>query len=537
LGKDDEAYDAFYKSVWNSAWMDSGYYQLACIASKKGNWDEALDLIDRSLIRNWRNHKARQLKVSILRKLGKTDEAEILIQESLALDKFNFGVLFEKLLFTAGEKSSPGYLAQMTDLLRANIHTYIEFALDFSFAGLHKEAIAIINLGIKEQKGKPVYPMALYFNAWFEAQNGNHHASECMLEAAAHACPDYCFPNQNEAVVVLKWALTNNPNDSKAAYYLGNYWYNARQYNDAIASWELSARLNNHFPTVHRNLALAYFNKLNEKGKARIELEKAFELDENDSRIFMELDQLYKRMGVSAEVRMQKLEKYPVLLAERDDLYLEHVTLLNQSGQFESALNLLMTRKFHPWEGGEGKVTGQYVLCLTEMAKKAINSKEYEKAIDLLDQAQHYPENLGEGKLYGAQENAIFYWLGCAYDGQNMSNVASEYWNLASSGLKEPSPAIFYNDQQPDTIFYQGLALLRLGKTAEAKARFETLISFGKQHSNDDYKLDYFSVSMPDMQIWEDDLSNRNNQNYLFLIELGEQGMKKLNDHALMQGD
>ena len=29
LGKDDEAFDAFYKSVWNAAWMDSGLFS-AC---------------------------------------------------------------------------------------------------------------------------------------------------------------------------------------------------------------------------------------------------------------------------------------------------------------------------------------------------------------------------------------------------------------------------------------------------------------------------------------------------------------------------
>ena len=528
LGKDDEAYNAFYKSVWNSAWMDNGYYQLACIDSKKGNWDEALDHIDRSLIRNWHNHKARQLKVSILRKLGKIDETEILIQESLALDKFNFGVLFEKYLFSTGEKSSSGDLAQMTDLIRANIHTYIEFAIDFAFAGLYEEAIEIINLGIKEQKGQQVYPMALYYSAWFEAQNGNHRSSECILEAASHACSNYCFPNQIEAVKVLDWALTKKTNDSKAAYYLGNYWYNARQYDAAISNWELSARLDDQFPTVHRNLALAYFNKLNEKEKAQKELEKAYELDESDSRVLMELDQLYKRMGVQTEVRLQKLEKYPALLADRDDLYLEHVTLLNQTGQFDNALHQLMMRKFHPWEGGEGKVTGQYIFCLTEMAKQAIEADKNGTAIDLLNRAQLYPENLGEGKLYGAQENAIFYWLGCAYDGQKMTDVACKYWHLATSGLKEPSPAIFYNDQQPDSIFYQGLSLLKLGKTPEAKARFEILINFGKQHLNDEFKMDYFAVSLPDMQIWEDDLSQRNKQNCRHLIELGELGLSMI---------
>jgi tetratricopeptide (TPR) repeat protein len=187
-----------------------------------------------------------------------------------------------------------------------------------------------------------------------------------------------------------------------------------------------------------------------------------------------------------------------------------------------------MSRKFHPWEGGEGKVTGQYVFCLTEMAKKAIEAKENEKAIELLEKAQVYPDNLGEGKLYGAQENAIFYWLGNAYSGLGETEKACQYWEMASSGISEPAPAIFYNDQQPDTIFYQGLALVKLGKTAEAKARFETLISFGKQHLDDEFKLDYFAVSLPDLQIWDDDLTKRNCQNCLNLIALGELGNQYL---------
>jgi tetratricopeptide (TPR) repeat protein len=524
LGKDDEAFDAFYKSVWNAAWMDSGYFQLARIAAKKQNWDEALELIDRSLIRNWHNHKARQLKVSILRKLGKFTEAEQLIEDSLALDKFNLGVLFEKRLLSGGEKSPSGDLGVSVP----NIHTYTEFALDFAFAGLFDEAIELIAIGIGEQKDRPVYPMALYYKAWFEAQNGDQAASESTLKEAAKACPDYCFPNQTEAVVVLEWAKKQNSSDSKAPYYLGNFWYNARQYDEAVANWELSASLDDEFPTVHRNLALAYFNKQNQPQKALSELEKAFALDETDSRILMELDQLYKRFNFSQEERLQKLEKYPELVDFRDDLYLERATLYNAIGQFEKAFELIMSRKFHPWEGGEGKVTGQYVFSLTEMAKVAIQERAFEKAVDLLNQAQQYPENLGEGKLFGAQENTIFYWLGCAFDGLAMTGNACQSWQLASTGLKEPEPAIFYNDQQPDTIYYQGLALIKLGKTEEAKERFETLINFGKSHLNDEFKLDYFAVSLPDLQIWDDDLTKRNRKNCQKLIALGESGLNSL---------
>jgi tetratricopeptide (TPR) repeat protein len=520
-GRDEEAFDAFYKSVWNAAWMDSGYFQLARIAAKKQNWDEALDLIDRSLIRNWHNAKSRHLKVCILRKLGKTAVAGKLIEESLALDKFNFGVLFERYFLKPDRFSKP---------VGFNIHTSIEFSLDFAFAGLFDEAIELLSSGIDEQKDQLVYPMALYYKAWFEAQAGNVESSKKSLIEAANACPDYCFPNQVEAIVVLEWAKQQNPADSKAPYYLGNFWYNARQYDEAIANWELSAKLDDSFPTVHRNLALAYFNKQNESAKALAALEKSFALDETDSRILMELDQLYKRLNYTHENRLAKLVRYPELVVDRDDLYLERATLYNQLSQYEKAFDLIMIRKFHPWEGGEGKVTGQYVFSLTEMAKIAIQNLEFKKAIELLEKAQLYPENLGEGKLYGAQENAIFFWLGNAYSGMGENEKAIQYWEKASSGISEPVPAIFYNDQQPDTIFYQGLALVQLGRNDEAKARFKKLIDFGKAHLNDEFKLDYFAVSLPDLQIWDDDLTKRNRQNCLNLIALGELGLSKIQE-------
>ena len=502
--------------------MAGGYFQLAQLECIKQNWEDALEVIDRLLIRNWHNHKARHLKVSILRKMGRTDEAKILINESLALDPFNFGVLYEKCLL---KPDSVKDLSALKTLIRGNIHTYIEFALDYALSGLYDEAIELISIGISEQKEQPVFPMAYYYKAWFENQSGDFNKAILTLKKASAASPDYCFPNQTEAVIVLEWAKKQNSTDAKAPYYLGNLWYNFRQYRDAIMNWEISAKLDSNFPTVHRNLALAYFNKQHTAGKALKELEKAFKLDQTDARILMELDQLNKRLNIPPKERLELLKKYPELVNSRDDLYLEQLTLYNLLGKFEKAYELLMLRKFHPWEGGEGKVTAQYVYSLTEMAKKAIEKKEYEKAVDFLNLAQRYPENLGEGKLYGAQENTLFYWLGCACDGLEMTDKSNKYWKKASKGLSEPVPAIFYNDQQPDTIFYQGLSLLKLNQKEKARERFETLIRFGELHLNDEFKLDYFAVSMPDLQIWEDDLTKRNRQNCLHLIELGKLGL------------
>jgi tetratricopeptide (TPR) repeat protein len=154
-----------------------------------------------------------------------------------------------------------------------------------------------------------------------------------------------------------------------------------------------------------------------------------------------------------------------------------------------------------------------------------LQSGNAKKAIEHLEAAQNYPHNLGEGKLFGSQENDIFYWLGCAYEKLGETTMAQENWKKASQGLSDPSPALFYNDQQPDKIFYQGLALLKLDNKNEAKRRFQNLIGYGKKHIDNKVKLDYFAVSLPDLLIWDEDLNTRNRIHCEYLIGLGEMGL------------
>ncbi|WP_217606757.1 DUF5107 domain-containing protein [Chitinophaga sp. GbtcB8] len=516
-----EAYGAFYKGAWNAAWQPAGYYQLALISATRQNWDAALDEATRSLHGNWHHHKTRHLLISILRQQGKQAAALELANASLQLDHFNTGAHFEKYLLTNDQK----VLQELQVLLRGNIHNYIEFALDYQAAGMYAEALQLLQAGIDQQTS--VYPLAWYFMASAAWEAGNTAAAHNYWKKAAQAAPDYCFPHQQEAALALQLAIQQHPEDARAPYYLGNYWYHFRQYEKAIACWEKARQLDDRFTTVHRNLALALYNKRNQPAEATASLEKAFELDETDARICMELDQLYKRLNKPAATRLLMLEKYPALVNDRDDLFLEKITLYNLLGRHQEAYNLLMQRNFHPWEGGEGKVTFQYVYSLVSMAKAAINAADYTKALQLLEQARQYPHNLGEGKLYGAQENDIDYWSGCAYAGLGKTAEAKACWERAATGQAVPSAAMYYNDQQPDKIFYQGLALLRLNRTAEAHSRFNKLIDYGEQHLFDEVKIDYFAVSLPDLLIWDDDLNRRNRLHCHYLIGLGQLGLGK----------
>ena len=61
-------------------------------------------------------------------------------------------------------------------------------------------------------------------------------------------------------------------------------------------------------------------------------------------------------------------------------MYIEYITLMNMCGEYERAYRCIMGRRFHPWEGGEGKITTQYTISLLEMAKQCLESEKYEQA-------------------------------------------------------------------------------------------------------------------------------------------------------------
>ena len=509
-GRLDEAYDMFYKSTWNAAWQSAGYFKCAEISLAQGRLEDALDEVEKSLIRGTHNHKARALKASVLRELGRHKEAAQWCGESLGIDRFNYGCLYELYLLTSDE----AHLERMKTLMHGMPNNYDELALDYCAAGLFAEARSVWDLAVREGAATA---MTYYYLGWA--------GRESAFAQAEEYSPDYCFPNRAEEVLALQSAIEHDSEAGMAHYYLGCLYYDKRQYIEAMRHWKRAAALRPDFPTVWRNLALAYFNKQRDGQTAVEYMEKAFSLNTSDARILMELDQLYKRLGRDHADRLRLLQKYPDLVAGRDDLILEEATLLNQCGRYEEAMKMIDAHKFHPWEGGEGKVSGQYQLCRLELAKAALSEGQPDKAIALLVECLVYPHNLGEGKLYGAQENDFYYFLGCAYADKGLQDKARECWEKATEGPQEPAAAIYYNDAKPDKIFYQGLALRRLGRDAEANGRFYKLLNFGKQHLFDDVRMDYFAVSLPDLQIWDGDLNISNQIHCKYMLALGYCGL------------
>lgn len=514
----DEAYARFHKATWNSAWQDAGYLECARISSIQGRLEDALYETERSLRRNAHNHKALALRCALLHELGHDTDALALCDEALAVDRFNYVCMLVRHLITSDSSD----LKRMTALMHGSAHNYDEIGLELIDAGLYDYALKLWDIARAEGA---VTPMTDYYRGLALLATGDTEGARAAFLEGAEGNPDFVFPNTLHAVLALESALELNPSDANAHHFLGNLFYDKRQYDLAVNHWEEAARLRPTFPTSWRNLALACFNKLGDSAKALNLMERAFALDTTDARVLMELDQLYKRLGKPHAERLAHLQKYPALIAQRDDLVLEEITLLNQTGHYEEARRKLDAHIFHPWEGGEGKVSAQYQTARTELAKQAIAAGRHADAIPLLEECLVYPHHLGEGKLYGAQENDFHYLLGICHRALGNGEKARSHFQLATEGPTEPAAAMYYNDAKPDKIFYAGLAFRALGQEDKARAYFNRLVNYGKQHFHDNVTMDYFAVSLPDLLIWDGDLNVSNRRHCLYLLALGEYGL------------
>ncbi|MDE5973081.1 MAG: DUF5107 domain-containing protein, partial [Eubacterium sp.] len=330
-GEFDKAYDAFFKATWSAETQSQGFYHLACLCTRKQEYAKAFEFINHSLIRNYHNMKARVLKAELMQILG-MDNTNFLT-ECYAVDKLSMGILY-----------------QLGKPLERTFN-YLNLSLDYMQYGLYEKAIEILS------NCKDDNPLVEYYKGYAEYNADNvDNAKNCYLKAESMNS-DYIFPNTVEEMLILENAVFVLENAPMASYYLGNLLYDKKQYEKAAECWEKTVSLKSDFAMSYRNLSIVYYNKQKDSAKALSAIKKACALEPENSRFLLELDQLSAKAGVSIEERLRVLEEHKELLDGRDVLYLAYVALLNLNGRYEEALTCLENHTFHPWEGGEGKVS------------------------------------------------------------------------------------------------------------------------------------------------------------------------------------
>jgi tetratricopeptide (TPR) repeat protein len=509
-GRAADAYSAFHKAVWNYAWAAAGYYWLAAISLGRGELARALEEIERSLETNAPNLNALALKASILRLMGRKVDAQRVVDNTLALDPLCFRMLAERFLLSHDRKD----LEVFTRSLESDAQVLLDVIYDLAWSGLPADALQFLE-AISESAHFD-HPMVAYTLAWLTAQLGRGSEAEDWIERAEGASPRYCFPARVEEMVVLEDAIARRPDAARAHYYLGNLYYDKRRYEDAIRCWRRSVDLDPSYSIPWRNLGLAEFNILHNPAGADQMYARAFAANASDARLLYEWDQLKKRGGLARpKDRLHNLEQHAALVAKRDDLTIEYITLLNEAGRSAEALRCLDCRRFSPWEGGEGLVAAQRVAALKALGFAALVSGDAARALQHFESARAYPENLGEGKHLLTLERDLDFLCALAADQQGNSSLAQRYWKSAAAQL----PSSGYHS------FFQALALFRLGNAQQARVILSELASFARTQSSIEPKIDYFATSLPNFLLFEDDLCKRNRIECTFLSALAHYGL------------
>jgi tetratricopeptide (TPR) repeat protein len=513
-GKFAEAYAAFHKAVWNYAWQCSSYLSLAAISLRRGELALALEQVERTLSTNSPNLSARALKSSILRRMGRAQQANALIDETLALDPLCFRMVAERFLLSGNQADLHAFI----DSLEGDVQTLLDIVYELAWSGLGEDALLLLEsvANMAHAKTNLNHPMLGYTLAWLAAQLGRTEDAPHFIEQAEAASPLYCFPARLEEMIVLEDAIARRPDAARAHYYLGNLYYDKRRYNDAICCWRKSVELEPSYAIPWRNLGLAEFNILHDPAAADRMYARAFAASPRDARVLYEWDQLKKRAGLaSPQDRLRTLEQQESLVNHRDDLTVEFITLLNQAGRFAEALRHLESRRFSPWEGGEGLVSAQYVAAHKALGHAALTTGDAAQALRYFEAARHYPENLGEGKHLLTLERDLDYISGLAAEQLGNGVLAQQYWRAAAA----PLPSLGYHS------FFQALASFKLGDAQQARTILSSLGDFARTRSNIEPKIDYFATSLPNFLLFDDDLVRRNRIECAFLAALAHLGL------------
>jgi tetratricopeptide (TPR) repeat protein len=508
-GDNDGAWESYYKASWSGNCRDAAFWSLARLAMKRADYAGALEKVDQSLRFNGSNNLAMGLKALVLAKLDRSEQALEYIRQQLADYPLSYTLHYARWAIGQDEDSAAALLS-VTGRRGTNA---CELAGWLTSLGQQDAARDVLELLDSQETLPMLWRASLSDNP----QSFIIRARECLQNRVR-------FPNTLDEVQMLQTLA----HSAFARYLLGCFWYSKRRYDEAVSCWQFTLEQEPDFAPVHRLLGIYAWNKQHDAQLAERYLSQAVALEPKNARFLFELDYLNKLLAQPAKQRLARLEASKEVVFHRDDLTVELLSLWNGVGHYDAAAAVLNERVFHPWEGGEGKATGQYLLNQLHRALAAIHINDFPAAIVLLQQALHYPQNLGEGRLPGQTDNDIWYLLGHCAQQQGHHDEAQRYFVRATRGGSSLDAGRYYNDQPVDYLFWQGMALKAMGDTAQADTLFHSFLQWVDTQHDQVPDVDFFAVSLPDLVVLDTSAHEKHQQHCLFINALGHLGLGNL---------
>jgi tetratricopeptide (TPR) repeat protein len=494
-GRDDEAYAAFAKASWLDAWAPAAGLQLGILDARHGRDEAALTRIRTALRARGDSLQARALEIVLLRRLGHAAEARARLEAALALDPLDAWTLQ-----LAGRlDATPG---------AGEAQTLIDVGLENARIGEDAVAVELFGRAREADRGRPLGQTACGVLADYHAaavleRIGQSEAAAALRARARVADRTWNFASRLDDVQALEQALAADPSDPTAAALLGHWSYAHGRPDLAVERWTASARADPTDPVVWRNLGVSAFNHRHEPAQATAAYERALALAPTDARLWYESDQLLARIGAPSAHRLNRLESAPGVATARDDLAVAYVHLLLTAGRADDALAIFRSRRFQPWEGGEGQVLRAWERTQLALADRALRADDPQRAMEHARAALDTPDTLGEARHPLANPAQLLLTLGDAADAAGAKTEARRCWRDAArrrSDFAEMTPQTY-----SENTYFAVLAARRLGDDDLAGSLVRGLAAHTVELARTPAVIDYFATSLPALLLFDDD--------------------------------
>lgn len=503
-----QAEEDFWRAVWSGNSKAGGYYGLARLSARRREYEAGLDFCRQSLRVTPTNQEVLCLQNLLLQLSGHQVDARR--QRETLLHDYPLNPTLWWLRWFDGR--SDAALQQWREMCRGRDVNALLTAgqlINWGMSSLASEMLTALDC----QRTLPLYMQASLLP---QAERGD------LIRRAREVFPQFVrFPNTLDEVA----ALERIDNCEFALHLLACFYYSKRNYDKATSLWRRCVDIAPDFADGWRGLAIHAWNKQRDAKRAGGYLDTACRLAPQDARLLFERDLLDKLTGTNPAVRLARLEASLECALRRDDLTAELLNLWHLTGETQKAAQILATRKFHPWEGGEGKVTGQYIVNQLLRGWQCLQQKQPQQAAALFTAALHYPQNLSEGRLPGQTDNDIWFWLALCARQQGNNEEATRCLRLAATGDRTINIHSYYNDQPVDYLFWQGIALGLLGEQQASVQLFTEMKQWSQQMATSPAEADFFAVSQPDLLSLYADLQQQHREKCLLVEALAAAGL------------
>ena len=408
----------------NSLWS-AAQHGLGCVAISLGEWEEASVRMQAVGNSAGRSPMTSLLLGMSLRRAGRGAAAALALDEVLAVDPLNHAALRESSLIQP--QATGDNQATLLRLLADDPEYPLDLACFYLDCGLPQDALSVLG----EAGPEPRSPMYGYLAAFIAAELGDQDLSVQSAQAAGQASPDRVFPSRVWEAIALRRHIEQRPQDPKAKYFLGNFYFAHQRFVEAAALWDDARRSLVDFDIIHRNLGMFAWLVEGDPARAIDWFEQALRINPHNQDLYLELDTLLRDQGLR-EKRVQLLRAMRDLHALREDVRKRKLSMMVDLGYADEALKLLTTEQFVPLEMDQS-FHNLYVRALLQRAEAHLGAGGLEAAVQDYVAALDYPENHGVGRPTTSGDAEVLFRLGCVYEKLGRYHQAIEAWKAAAS--------------------------------------------------------------------------------------------------------